>query len=142
MAGPLKTVDEELLKKLATIHCSLDEMALILKVDRNTLKKNYGELIDQCMANGRMGIKRTQFQIMQEGENDAVRLKASMFLGTQYCGQSEKTVVANISIDDPQKQQDVAILLDDLAKAFELKEVKPIEEKQEPMGLIDVKKSE
>ena len=44
---PKIEIDEELLLKLATIHCTMKEMVDILGVSEDTLKRNFAGIIDK-----------------------------------------------------------------------------------------------
>lgn len=87
MARPKIEVDEELLYKLATIHCTMREMSDILEVSEDTLKRRYAALIDKGKAEGKQRLRRKQVEVALQG--NAVML---IWLGKQMLGQSETPV--------------------------------------------------
>ena len=84
---PRKEVDTELLYKLAKIHCTMQEMADILQVSEDTLKRRFAGIIDKGKAEGKMRLRRKQMEVAMQG--NAVML---IFLGKALLGQSESPV--------------------------------------------------
>lgn len=82
---PKKQVDVELLKRLAHIHCTMEEMSSILKVSVDTLERRFADVIKEARNGGKMSLRRWQWK-MAEKEN----LGMLVWLGKQYLGQSEK----------------------------------------------------
>lgn len=85
MAPPKKKVDEELLKKLASIMCTMEEMSDILGVSVDTLERRYADLIKEARSKGKMSLRRWQFQAAEKGN-----VACLIWLGKQHLGQSEK----------------------------------------------------
>ena len=106
MARPKKEVDEELLFKLAQIHCTMREMSDIVGVSIDTLKRRYADLIDKGKSEGKMRLRRKQIEVAMSGNHTML-----IWLGKQMLGQSES----------PAKEEDVNILpwTDDLDDATE-----------------------
>lgn len=81
----------ELIKSLAEIHCSRNEIAHALKIKVSELDELIKSDINLCAAMayadslGKMDIRRTQFELMHSGSVDMAK-----FLGKQYLGQSDK----------------------------------------------------
>ena len=84
---PKKQVDQDLLYKLATIHCTMKEMVDILGVSEDTLKRNFSDIIDKGKAEGKMRLRRKQIEVAMKG--NAVML---IWLGKQMLSQSDATV--------------------------------------------------
>lgn len=66
MARPKKKIDENLLKQLAGINCTYDEMARFLsneevRVSVKTLRRRYRELIEDARSDGKISIRRKLF---------------------------------------------------------------------------------
>lgn len=85
MARPRKKVDEELLKKLASIHCTMKEMSSIVGVSVDTLEIRYSDLIKKARENGKMSLRRWQFELAAKHN-----LGMLIWLGKQLLNQSEK----------------------------------------------------
>ena len=84
---PVKEIDEDLLYKLAQIHCTMKEMVDIIGVSEDTLKRRYAGLIDKGKAEGKMRLRRKQTEVAMQG-NPALLI----FLGKSMLGQSESPV--------------------------------------------------
>ena len=104
MARPKKEVDEELLYKLAQIHCTMREMSDIVGVSIDTLKRRYADLIDKGKSEGKMRLRRKQIEVAMSGNHTML-----IWLGKQMLNQSES----------PTKEEDINILpwTDDLDAA-------------------------
>ena len=87
MARPRKEIDEELLYKLASIHCTMQEMVDIIGVSEDTLKRRFAHIIAKGKAEGKMRLRRKQIEVAMSG--NAVML---IFLGKALLGQSENPV--------------------------------------------------
>ena len=106
MARPRKEIDEELLYKLALIHCSLIEMADIVGVSQDTLKRRYAHIIAKGKSEGKMKLRRKQIEVAMSGNHTML-----IWLGKQMLGQS----------DSPTPEETINILpwTDDLDDAAE-----------------------
>ena len=81
---PKIEIDEELLYKLATIHCTMKEMVDIIGVSEDTLKRNFAGIIDKGKADGKMRLRRKQVEVAMSGNHTML-----IWLGKQMLGQSE-----------------------------------------------------
>jgi hypothetical protein len=81
---PKIEIDEELLYKLATIHCTMKEMVDIMGVSQDTLKRNYAHIIDKGKSDGKMRLRRKQIEVAMSGNHTML-----IWLGKQMLGQSE-----------------------------------------------------
>jgi len=84
---PKIELDEELLYKLATIHCTMKEMVDIMGVSKDTLKNNFSHIIDKGMSDGKMRLRRKQIEVAMSGNHTML-----IWLGKQMLGQSESPV--------------------------------------------------
>lgn len=82
----LKPIDEKLLEKLAFLHCSYKEMASILEVSADTLKRRYADKIEQGRNKCKQKLRRMMLQEAFEKEN----WKMMIWLSKQMLGHSEK----------------------------------------------------
>ena len=81
---PKIEIDEELLYKLAQIHCTMNEMVDIMGVSKDTLKRNYAHIIDKGKSEGKMRLRRKQVEVAMSGNHTML-----IWLGKQMLGQSE-----------------------------------------------------
>lgn len=81
---PKIEIDEDLLLKLATIHCTMKEMVDILGVSEDTLKRNFAGIIDKGKAEGKTRLRRKQMEVALEGNPTML-----IFLGKAMLGQSD-----------------------------------------------------
>lgn len=89
-----KIIDVELLKNLALIHCTYDEMAHLLKCSRDVLIKKYSSLVDEYKSKGKMSLRRKMWHLALE-ENNVNLIK---WLSANELGYSDK-VQANQEIE-------------------------------------------
>ena len=81
---PKIEIDEELLYKLATIHCTMKEMVDIMGVSQDTLKRNFAHIIAKGKSDGKMRLRRKQVEVAMSGNHTML-----IWLGKQMLGQSE-----------------------------------------------------
>ena len=87
MGRPVKEIDEDLLYKLAQIHCTMKEMVDIIGVSEDTLKRRYAGIIDKGKAEGKMRLRRKQIEVAMSGQPAML-----IFLGKVLLSQSENPV--------------------------------------------------
>lgn len=85
MARPRKKVDVELVKKLASIHCTGDEIADIVGISRDTLDRRFADIIKEARSVGKSSLRRLQWQSAQKGN-----VAMLIWLGKQLLGQKDK----------------------------------------------------
>jgi hypothetical protein len=79
-------LDKELIAKLATIHCTYQEIADVVGTSTTTLQKSYKELIEQCRAEGKMSLRRKMMSVA----NDKGDVRMLIFLGKNYLGMKDQ----------------------------------------------------
>ena len=84
---PKIELDEELLYKLATIHCTMKEMVDILGVSQDTLKRNFAHIIAKGKSDGKMRLRRKQVEVAMSGNHTML-----IWLGKQMLSQSDSPV--------------------------------------------------
>lgn len=67
MARPRKPVDENLLRKLAAIHCNQDEMSSVLGVSVDTLQRRFAAQIKAARDEGKMSLRRKMWELALNG---------------------------------------------------------------------------
>lgn len=120
MARPKKPIDVELLIRLASIHCTYEEMADIFKVSVDTLERRYADVIKEAKSTGKSSLRRHQWALAQNG--NATML---IWLGKQLLGQRDyRTEQLQISgslgtspITSEERDQRIAQLLAERAVA-------------------------
>lgn len=95
MARPKKELDEELLLKLAQLHCSMTEMADIMGVSKDLLNRRYKSVIAKGKSQTKMKLRRKQIEVAMSGNHTML-----IWLGKNMLGQS----------DSPTLEEDVNIL--------------------------------
>ncbi len=86
MARPKKKIDYDLVKKLAEIQCTQEEISSILDISVRTLQrdKEFCRIFNMSRENGKMSLKRWQFKRAEQGSD-----RMLIWLGKQYLGQRD-----------------------------------------------------
>jgi|TARA_R110000824_G_scaffold2146_1_gene10147 hypothetical protein len=83
-----ESIDIEILTKLSMILCTPQEMGYIMNVDYRTLTKHYGHVIEKGRANGKMALRRKQFEVAMSSNNAAMLI----WLGKNWLNQQENPI--------------------------------------------------
>lgn len=102
MARPLKEIDESLVEKLASIHCTMEEIASVCDCSVDTLERRFAELIKKAKDKGKSSLRRHQWESAQKGN-----VTMLIWLGKQLLGQTDKTVIEDKNHIDPNDYKDV-----------------------------------
>ena len=93
--GPRNIIlDEEQLKKLASINCTMEEIANFVGCSVDTLEKNYMEAIKIGRSAGRASLRRIQFEQAKNGN-----ATMAIWLGKQLLGQRDRADL-NVNLAD------------------------------------------
>jgi len=86
LARPKKKIDYDLVKKLAEIQCTQEEISSILDISVRTLQrdKEFCRIFNMSRENGKMSLKRWQFKRAEQGSD-----RMLIWLGKQYLGQRD-----------------------------------------------------
>lgn len=84
MARPKKIVDEDQIMKLAAINCSYAEIAAVVGVDPSTLTRRFAQVIEKGREQGKMSLKRKQYEVAMGGN-----VSMLIWLGKQILGQRD-----------------------------------------------------
>lgn len=87
MARPRKQINEDQLRQLAAIQCTMKEMASVMEVSVDTLERNYAEIIKKGQDEGKSSLRRAQYKAAMGG--NATML---VWLGKQLLGQKDANV--------------------------------------------------
>lgn len=98
---PQKYIDKEQFEKLCFLQCTQIEFEGFLDVDNKTLEKwckktygmNFSEVYKLKRSNGKVSLRRKQWQLAETNPTMAI------WLGKQWLGQTDKQEVA-VSLDD------------------------------------------
>jgi hypothetical protein len=84
---PRKTIDYEMVEKLALLQCTQQEIASFLGMSVDTLYRNkrFCGLYKRAVDKGRMSLRRHQWRALEEGNTTML-----VWLGKQYLGQRDK----------------------------------------------------
>lgn len=85
MARPKKEVNEQMLKQLAGIHCTMNEMSAMLGVSVDTLERRYADTIKEARESGKMSLRRAMFKKALDG-NPTMQI----WLSKQHLGMVDK----------------------------------------------------
>lgn len=104
MARPKKEIDYDLVKKLAEIQCTQEEIANILDISVRTLQrdKEFCRIFNMSRENGKMSLKRWQFKRAEQGSD-----RMLIWLGKQYLGQRDV-----IESNNTHEVEDLSALVD------------------------------
>lgn len=82
--APKKELDEDLILKLASILCTVEEIAEICGCCKDVLERRYMHILEKGRAEGRSSLRRAQYQLAMQG-NPAMLI----WLGKVYLKQKE-----------------------------------------------------
>lgn len=82
---PRKQIDENLLFRLARIHCTLPEIAAALDISVRTLRSNYCRTIKRGRKAGKASLRRVQYRMALKGNPTM-----AIWLGKQLLGQRDR----------------------------------------------------
>lgn len=85
MARPKKKIDQSLVEKLASIHCTMAEIASVCDCSVDTLERRFAEAIKKAKDKGKSSLRRLQWESAQKGNNTML-----IWLGKQILGQRDQ----------------------------------------------------
>lgn len=78
-------LDEVALHKLAELHCNYREIAYVMDVSVDTLKRRYADIIDKGYAAGKIKLRRAMFRNAVENDHAVMQI----FLAKNLLGMSD-----------------------------------------------------
>jgi hypothetical protein len=81
----VKDVDRELVWKLASMMCTIKEIADIIGLSEEVVSKKFGDLIDKGRSQGRKSLRRAQFEKAVLDKDSRMLI----FLGKQFLSQKD-----------------------------------------------------
>ena len=102
MARPKIEINWTTVNNMCAIHCTGEEIASVIGVSYDTIerrvksefKMSFADYIKKNSANGKMSLRRKQYETAMSGNTTML-----VWLGKQYLGQTDKQVVDNTSSD-------------------------------------------
>lgn len=77
-------LDKTVLTKLAELHCNHKEIAYVMDVSIDTLKRNYADVISKGYAQGKIKLRRAMFRNACDNDNAVIQIfLAKNLLGYQ-----------------------------------------------------------
>lgn len=95
MGRPKLNLDEELIMRLASIHCTMEEIASICKCSVDTLENRFSEPIKEAKNKGKSSLRRYQWEAVQKGN-----ITMMIWMGKQLLGQKDISRVELTEIPD------------------------------------------
>lgn len=98
---PKKEINEKLIRDLASIQCTMNEIASITGVSVDTLERRFADIIKEAKDTGKASLRRQQWALAQKG--NATML---VWMGKQILGQRDRhpdEVAPNITIQTDEK---------------------------------------
>ena len=81
MGRPLLDIDPEQVKKLASINCTMVEIAHVIGCSVDTLENRFSEVIKEGRAHGRMSLRRHMWEAVQNKNVTMMIFMAKNLLG-------------------------------------------------------------
>ena len=88
MARPTIEIDQALVEKLASIHCTMEEIASVVGCSVDTLERRFAEPIKKAKDKGKSSLRRHQWEAAQKGN-----ITMLIWLGKQLLGQRDQAVI-------------------------------------------------
>jgi len=87
---PFVKVDVDQLALLVKIGCTMDEIAEVLKVAKDTIERNYMPVVVAARKERNVAIRRKQYQLAMDGDRTML-----VWLGKQWLGQTDQLQLGN-----------------------------------------------
>jgi hypothetical protein len=89
---PAIVLDREQVITLASYHCTIQEMAHFFKCDPDTLSNNYSVEIAKGKSDGKIRLRKKQFDVAMTGNTTML-----IWLGKQMLGQNDQNIGEDFS---------------------------------------------
>lgn len=115
---PKKQIDKAQFEKLCGLQCTLEEFCCYFDCDNKTLEKwckrtykqNFSEIFRVKKGNGKISLRRKQFELAMSGNPTML-----IWLGRNMLGQTDKIEVTTSTID-PETRKAVEDMINETAK--------------------------
>src|SRR3990167_1339601 len=95
MGRPKLVIDETLVEKLASIHCTMEEIASVVGCSVDTLENRFSDIIKVAKDKGKSSLRRYQWEGAQKG-NPAMLI----WLGKQLLAQKDTSRIELVDVPD------------------------------------------
>ena len=109
---PKLDIDAEQVKRLARLHCTMQEMADFFGCHRDTLHNNFSAEIDKGRSEGNISLRRKQWQMAVEKGNVVMLI----WLGKQMLGQRNEIIESDSNTPLP-----IYDIVEDKTEVIEMK---------------------
>lgn len=103
MARPKLEIDEETVKKLAALNCSMEEIGHVVGCSIDTLERRFAAAIKEGRSHGKVSLKRKMFDTALGGN-----VAMMIWLSKNLLGYTDKTEQVNYQKEDTQKLKEEA----------------------------------
>lgn len=93
MARPKIEIDQELIRKLSSIHCTMNEMASVAGCSVDTLERRFADTIKKGKDEGKASLRRMQWEAAQKGN-----ITMLIWLGKQLLGQRDMVEIKDDAV--------------------------------------------
>jgi len=101
-------LDIEQLQALASIHCTMEEIALVMGVSRDHLYRRYKDVIDVGYAQGKRSLRRRMWEAVEKGNVQMMIHMAKHILGhREDAAEKEDASKWNIIVHEIPKQIEI-----------------------------------
>ena len=97
MGRPILQIDGEQVRKLAAMHCTVQEIADFFGCSRETVYKRFSPELTAGRAQGKMDLRTQQFKAARNGS-----AAMNIWLGKQYLGQKDQQEI--VAVDEEEKR--------------------------------------
>ena len=102
MGRPKLELDAVLIEKLASIHCTMEEIAYICKCSVDTLENRFSDTIKEAKAKGKSSLRRHQWEAAQKGNTTMM-----IWLGKQLLDQRDVSRIELTEVSEEQFTREV-----------------------------------
>ena len=99
LGRPLASITYDQVRDLAALQCTIDEMAHVLKVNRDTIYARFSDALEEGRAQGNISIRRKMFWRAMEAFNGTGDTQMLIWLSKQYLGHKDRSQDEVLSIN-------------------------------------------
>jgi|TARA_R110000868_G_scaffold141154_2_gene357410 hypothetical protein len=85
MARPIKPINAEQVERMASVGCTVEEIALVMECNKKTLERRFVAVLEKGRARLRSGLRHKQVQMALAGDKTML-----VWLGKQLLGQRDR----------------------------------------------------
>lgn len=106
MGRPKKDLDPEIIKNLAAINCTMEEIASVMGCSKDTIERRFAAIVKEGRDTGKVSLRREMWKAVKEKGN----ITMMIWLSKQLLGYTDKVTQITAEINQPtdQKIQELA----------------------------------